>query len=82
MSLPIAFNLDGYLSTLLFAIVLCVPYVSFIMRHSIYWIHLYYLVLNILYLLYTVSSNFCKYCKMLSFTVTNIFWSSGSKAVE
>ena len=36
MSLPIALNLGGYLWTLLFAIVLCVPCIDFIIGHLLY----------------------------------------------
>ena len=50
MSLPIALHLGGYLWTLLFATIPCVPCISIIMRHLIYWIHLSCLVLNILIL--------------------------------
>ena len=37
---PVTLNLGGYLWALLFATVLCIPCISFIIKHLIYWIHL------------------------------------------
>ena len=80
MSLHTALHLGGYLWTLLFATVLCVPCISSITGHLIYWIHLYCLVLNIL-----ILHGVLLHLQTLKDAVSHghrLFLLSGSKVVE